>query len=476
MEYIELPRMDENAPIYKVSNDMLHVKVRVPAPTGEGRPYTEADILGELNSYGIKFGVRKDQIREIFEAELFMMDVEVATGKAPMDGIDGEMQILFNTEKKPKPKVREDGSVDYHNISCFEPVKEGQLIAHYKKPTKGFFGSTVYGEVIKPKPGKNLPRLRGAMIRYDEENGDYYATTSGKIEMKQANKIDIFKIYEISGDVDYSVGDVEFEGDVNILGDVLQGFSVKATGSIFVEGTVEKAYLEAGKDVVLKRGMQGAEEGTVTAKGNIVGKFFENCIIRAEGDLSANVIMNCDTEVEGKVTVSGKYGTIVGGVTRATKGIEACVVGNMSGVVTKLRAGITQEYLLSYERITGEIQDIKKEIYMLEHISEMLNQKETKNKITLDELDKKDSVGKTISFLNRQMMKKKQERYFVGEAINESASCKIVITGTAYPGCNVFINLANRLLKESVKGVVFKLDDSKIIMYGYNEWSEKKRR
>lgn len=49
-----------------------------------------------------------------------------------------------------------------------------------------------------------------------------------------------------------SMGNIDFNGDVNITGSVRSGVTVHAMGSIYVGGFVEGATLIAGKDIVLR--------------------------------------------------------------------------------------------------------------------------------------------------------------------------------------------------------------------------------
>jgi uncharacterized protein (DUF342 family) len=54
----------------------------------------------------------------------------------------------------------EDGSVDYHQLSAYESVKKGQLIAEYVKETAGKSGRRVDGVRIEPAEGRPLPAIR----------------------------------------------------------------------------------------------------------------------------------------------------------------------------------------------------------------------------------------------------------------------------------------------------------------------------
>ena len=86
--------------------------------------------------------------------------------------------------------------------------------------------------------------------------------------------------------------------------------------------------------------MQGNGKGKIVAGGNVSGKFFEQVTIESGGDVSANAIMNSRIYAKNDVTVSGKFGIIIGGDVNAEHIISATIVGNMAEVKTYLTAGV----------------------------------------------------------------------------------------------------------------------------------------
>ena len=109
-------------------------------------------------------------------------------------------------------------------------------------------------------------------------------------------------------DVDSSTGDIDYEGSVKINGNVCANFSVRAKGDIEVSGVVEGAYLEAGGDIIITRGMNGMIKGTLKAGGNIVAKFIENAKVHADGYISTESILHSDVYAASEVLVSGRRG------------------------------------------------------------------------------------------------------------------------------------------------------------------------
>ncbi|MCD8491911.1 MAG: FapA family protein [Geovibrio sp.] len=66
--------------------------------------------------------------------------------------------------------------------------------------------------------------------------------------------------------MDYSTGNIVFNGVVHIRGDVLSGFSVKAEKDIMVEGIVQDATMVAGGSIVIKTGIKGEVNNNVDCR------------------------------------------------------------------------------------------------------------------------------------------------------------------------------------------------------------------
>ncbi len=71
------------------------------------------------------------------------------------------------------------------------------------------------------------------------------------------------------------MGNINFPGDVEIKGNVISNLTVTATGNIEILGAVEAASIIAGKNIVLKTGIQGMDKGVLQAGGNITARFIE---------------------------------------------------------------------------------------------------------------------------------------------------------------------------------------------------------
>lgn len=57
--------------------------------------------------------------------------------------------------------------------------------------------------------------------------------------------------------MDLSTGNIDFEGSVQVNGNVSSNFVIRAGGNVIISGVVEGAYIEAGGNIIIARGMNG---------------------------------------------------------------------------------------------------------------------------------------------------------------------------------------------------------------------------
>ncbi len=301
--------------------------------------YDNEEIVRQfLNEKGVSYGIIEENLKELLEKQLYNREIMIAKGTQPQNGVDGYYEYKFNLDFSKKPKIRPDGTVDYWSIKMVETVEEGQVIAIYHKAYPGTDGMNVKGKMVLAKRGRDQVPLRGKGFERSEDGNIYTALINGKIEMMNG-RVTILPVYEVNGDVDLSVGNIDFRGDVIIHGGVCSGVNIKATGTVTIDGIVEGAQIEAGKDVVLRSGVMGASRASIISRGNITAKFFEYTKVHANGSIQADVFLNCKVSCGGSIVLDGKKASIVGGDVWAIESISVHTLGSDGEVKTKVRIG-----------------------------------------------------------------------------------------------------------------------------------------
>lgn len=332
-----------------IDKDRLKAYVEISAPEKEEQACTLEDVEQALIARNIKAFIL-DNIKEAIRPENWGKQFLVAEGKAAQDGVDAEIEFKFPLSgEEARPRIDEKGNADYHELGLINNVKKGQLLVQKIPATSGIAGVNVYGEEIHPRPGKDKPLPRGKNTFADDDNLKLYAAIDGHVSLKE-NRVIVSPVFEVSGDVDFSSGDLNFLGDIRIRGSVNSGFKVIAAGDIEVGGFIEGAQVIADGDILVKGGITTGAKGIVKAGGTVAARFIENSFVEAGRDvLVREAIMQSQIKAGGSVRVTDKKATIVGGIIQASQEVESKVLGSQLATQTVVEVGVNphlrNEYL-----------------------------------------------------------------------------------------------------------------------------------
>lgn len=106
-----------------ISNNKLEASVNIKPPQNGGIGPNILSLKEALASNNIIHGINMRELLDISKEPRYNMNILVARGTFPINGVDGSFQIHFDTMKDSKPKEKEDGSVDYYNLENVENVK-----------------------------------------------------------------------------------------------------------------------------------------------------------------------------------------------------------------------------------------------------------------------------------------------------------------------------------------------------------------
>ncbi len=443
----------QSEPKVRLSRDNMKAYLLLPRPELENHDLNY--ILAVLKTVGVSYGVKQDRISQMVEQQIYDQEVLVAEGQMPEDGVDGYYEYKFDMNFSKKPKLKPDGSVDYWSIKMVEIVTEGQIIAEYHKSVQGKDGVDLRGKPILAKRGRDLVPLRGKGFERSEDGLVYTSLMDGKIEMS-GERIVILPVYEINGDADLSVGNIDFRGDVIIHGTVCSGLTVKATGTVTIDGIVEGANIEAGKDIVLRSGVMGASRATIMANGNISAKFFEYTRVHANGTIQADVFLNCQVSCGESIILNGKKASIIGGEVGAIESIEVDTLGSEGEVRTHVKIG---NDMATKRRISVLQNKIKIEKTNLAKIEEGLKiLKDMKNDPRRTDLLRVKIRDTALLAGDEAELEKLLDQ------IERARGGVVRVTGNVYPGVRVDIDELRVIVKEQQARLEFVREQDKILM------------
>jgi uncharacterized protein (DUF342 family) len=216
-------------------------------------------------------------------------------------------------------------------------VTARQELGRIIPPSEPIDGCDVQGRVIAAKPG------RPATLRYDEESievtpeGLILATRDGVLS-RSRGRWAVRQHIQIPGSVDFSTGNIDFVGDIEVLRDVRDCFVVRTGGNLEVLGVIEAAELRVDGDLYARGGIASRERGHITTLGDLVAKYADGARLDVGGALRVKrEIMNCHTVVHGDV--ESPSATLMGGVLIGAGRIRLATTGGPGGVRTRLVLG-----------------------------------------------------------------------------------------------------------------------------------------
>lgn len=392
--------------------------------------YSADEIIEYMKtSENVVAGIDRDMIKHMIDNRIYGKMITVARGVPAVDGRDGYFDFKFDTSPSKTPKLREDGSVDYHNLNLVQSVCKGDLLAVYEPKKDGTDGVTVKGRVLPAARCKDLPALRGKGYIVADGGRKYIADVDGKVELSMG-KLNVLQFHTITGDVDLSVGNIDFRGDLEIMGSIKEGFTVKATGNITVNKLVEAAHVEAGKDILVRGGILGGGKAKLSAGGNVYALFIENATVNANNSVQADSIVNCHINAFSDINIFGKTSTIVGGTLKANRTIKTRRIGSEAGTMTELTVGIEPDVMQTYSKMSKELEELADKLSKVEKTIELLSAKPDKDDGLMMQLIRTKIELSARLFKERAVCDEIQKRIAIGkyaEIIAEEKVCPGVI-------------------------------------------------
>ncbi len=273
-----------------VSSDGLKAYVKLSVSPkefcGDAKLNLIKEIMGKLKAEGIVFGIKSDVlVNELINDKQIL----VAEGIAPENGEDSVIKMY--EMKEVKPEVKEDGKVDHYQLSLINRVSTGEWLGERKEPTTGVPGRSVKGTIIPATSGKKYPILYDRnTVREEYKDGvtTLYALRNGAVHF-DGDKISVSNHLEILGDVDFKVGNIDFDGYLTVKGTVEDNFSVEARKDIEILselglGSVREIVSREGS-ISINGGIAGRNKSVIKAKKDIYTKFISDATIICEGSV-----------------------------------------------------------------------------------------------------------------------------------------------------------------------------------------------
>lgn len=419
-------------------------------PTGLQVP---TETMGQLSSLVDEL-LKAQQSGEINE-EAFQ-PIQIARGVAAKAGEDGFFE-WYITEPDPN-KLRfepdENGRVDYREQNKVINVDEEQALVTIHPPTQGQPGRDVFGNTLNAEDGAVKRLAAGTGVFMEEKTQTMYAETAGHV-VNSSGVISVSPVYVVPGDVDFHVGNINFRGAVMVKGDVTEGFTIRASDNILVQGMVNQANLISGSDVEIHGGLSSTGgKGIIEAKGRVLAKYMVNAIVDGQGDILVDKqIVNCELSCAGRLYIP--QGKLLGGTTTALGGIEAQEIGADLGTRTTLIVSLDHFTTSDTRAIDAEIKASETKLSKIEGLlgpyltdRSMLNQlPQAKMEAVLAQINELDEIQDRLAELE-------EERAEALEPFADVVSDEIIVHKRLHAGCDVRIDNSRQVFAEKIDGPI----------------------
>jgi uncharacterized protein (DUF342 family) len=330
-----------------------------------------SEIFKTLQNKGIAEGILYDAFNEFSTNRDFV----IAQGVAPVNGEDAVTRYYELSERKPT--IHQDGTVDYYELSFIDEVEAGDWLGEKIYATEGLPGRTLKGVVLPARKGRDKPLYYHKETVEEvalEHKIELRAKINGAISMLGRN-ISVQKVLTIHGDVGPKTGNIEYDGNIQITGTVMDGYSVKATQDISILstmgiGAIESIISETG-DIYIKGGIFGKERAVISAGRDVFVKLANDCTIRAGEKINIGLYAMGSKLYAKYVYLDKIRGKIIGGSVHAQVQVVSAFIGNEMERPTIVqiegfnRTEVKQELetlLKEYQELLNDVEKIRKEV------------------------------------------------------------------------------------------------------------------
>ncbi len=347
----------------EMSDDEMKAFVKITRPRFSGLHPELDEILDALKDAGVVTGVNEERINSYLDIMDYSSVLVAAEGIKPKNGRDAYIDYKVRIDKS-RTVFEEDekGQIDFKDLDLLENVVVGQVLAVKNPAEEGVPGRTITNRVLPVKSGKDIPLKYGKGTILSEDGLELTAEINGQV-VYQHSKISVDPVHVVKGDVSLETGNIVFLGSVLITGNVQDNFVVKSAGNIEVRGSVQKAFLEAEGNIIVRQGIVGRDEARIESTGgSIYAKFIQSANIVVEKDVIVpEGILHSKIDAGGRIICIGRRAKIVGGVIRAGEEVNAKHLGADTFTKTDISVGINPKVLQQISDMTSILKELNDE-------------------------------------------------------------------------------------------------------------------
>lgn len=432
-----------DAPMHEVDPSVLTARA------SEQGVMVDADVERRLRELAELYRENNEPLEEIF-----------ARAVDPAHGVDGHVRWEEGFEPhspaeataEVEPTSDGDGpddtdGVDHYARGVFRRVSAGTLLGVLVEETPGTDGRDVTGNVLAAKPGKACSLTPGPGVLL-EDGGRLVAEQDGVIHHEHKS-VSVLELLDVPGSVDFSTGNIHFDGSLVVREGIKDRFSVKVSGDVHVDGLIEAATIYCGGDMHCRAGMAGRDKGRILVKGSLEIGFLNQVRGVVHGELIARrEVMYCDLFVGGGLQC--RRGAVIGGQVTVTGACELGELGASSGTPTVLVVGAVP--LLSEQLSAARNRSEELESKIIELRARLQSLKSDTNKANPADKERSEELNATIDSLVQEQSACNQTVEDLAGEIRRIQEVKVSIQRKIHPKSVIRINDREVVFDKEVKG------------------------
>ncbi|MEM6551331.1 MAG: FapA family protein [Planctomycetota bacterium] len=372
-----------------------------------------------------------------------------------VDPIDGEPgRVEWQVQAAATEKACEDADQSSHyDRSKFVTVTAGQTLGKLYPPTDGSPGVDLFGEPVPAKPGKACPCEIDTNSIAVSPSGEMTSRIDGILSQKTTSA-KVSRVLEVSEDVDFSTGNLDFDGDINIRGGVKDCFVIRSGQSVAVQGLVEAATIHARENLEAAGGVAGRERAELLVGGDLKARYLDN----VQAEIGGTLILDKEAINSTIVThgLEGPRASLIGGRTTLVGPGEIETLGSEAGVSTEI-------VLASVPRLDGYHEQLKKLVDELRReqrrLEKRINELEHKPSMPADEADELRDGRKRVEELAGAMAGAEPKVEELAKEIAEQKTLDLRVLGIVHPGTRLIFGQAAYAFAKSFQGPLRVFDE-----------------
>ncbi len=333
------------------------------ASQNDAVPLEPAQLIHLLQQHQVDCNIDEDAIKGFCATVALQQEpppTVVARGIEPQPGADGWFELLVKISGEEQEFIPDSrGRVDLKRLNAYSEIEPEQKLGVIHPPEPGISGYTVHGLEVEAPAGcpRRINAGEGVVFKYDGRM--VFSTKAGRA-LFDNNTLTVVDQLVIAGNVDPGVGHIDFNGFVEIKGDVLDDFDIRSTRGIKVSGHVGACHLESQGSIEVGA-MAGREIGHIFCRGDLYARYLNQVTVVCYGDVVVtSEIRNAHVRATGQIRV--ERGGIIGGDVLALKGVAAVTMGAVSGQRTLVTAGVYFPDAERHQYISRQLHSIEQQI------------------------------------------------------------------------------------------------------------------